>query len=401
MVDLSPRPIRSAIVGTGFVGPFHVDAVRRAGYGEVAVLVGSNEERTKARATALGVAAATTDLDAVLEDQTIDVVHVCTPNATHVAIARRVLEARKHVMVEKPLALSGKDADGLDLLARESGRHAAVAFTYRGYPMVRRAVQAVAAGELGDLRLLHGSYLQDWLSTETDFNWRLEPGAGQSRAVADIGSHWFDTVEHVSGLRIWAVLAEFATFIPLRLRAETQGAAFDAGEGEREPVQIESEDAAAILLRFENGARGSVVVSQVSPGRKNSFTFELAGSQATLAWDQEDPERLWIGSRGDQRVLVREAAPSTIGVPSLPAGHPEGWAEALRDLVRDFYAAIASGYPPAVDEPYPTLADGARAVRLVESVVESARTGSWTAIEDGPAKRDLARAPLIPTEDSA
>ena len=380
---MSEGLLRAAVVGTGFVGPFHVDAVRRAGYGEVVAVVGSNEERTRRRATALGVALGTTDLGAVLDDPRIDVVHVCTPNASHVEIARRVLQAGKHVMVEKPLALNRADARALVQFAGECGRHAAVAFTYRGYPMVRRARATVAAGDLGDVRLIHGAYLQDWLAEETDFNWRLESTAGQSRAVADIGSHWFDTVEHVSRRRISAVLAEFATFMPNRQRPATQGAAFEAGAGERELVPIESEDAAVILLRFEDGARGSVVVSQVSPGRKNAFTFELAGSRASMAWAQEEPERLWIGTRGDQRVLQRGQAPADVGVPSLPAGHPEGWAEALRDLVRDFYKAVASGTPPGPDEQYPTLIDGARAVSLVEAVVESSRTGEWTIVEEG------------------
>lgn len=377
-MDVSGERLRAAVIGTGFVGPFHVDAVRRGGYGEVATLVGSDLERTRRKAQALGVARATTDLTAVLGDADIDVVHVCTPNATHVAIARDALQAGKHVVVEKPLALNTADAQSLARLAQECDRHAAVAFTYRGYPMVRRARHAVGAGEIGSVRLIHGGYLQDWLAEETDFNWRLEPSAGQSRAVADIGSHWFDTAEYVSGHRITALLAEFATFMTHRQRPTMQAAAFEVASGEREEVAIESEDAAVILLRFDDGARGAVVVSQVSPGRKNAFTLEIAGSRASLAWAQEDPEHLWVGSRADQRTLVRDAGAETSGVPSLPAGHPEGWAEALRDLLRDFYAAVASGEPPEADPEYPNLAAGARAVRLVEAAVKSARSGAWT-----------------------
>lgn len=369
--------LRAAVIGTGFVGPFHVDAVRRCGYGDVVALVGSDLERTRQKADALGIDGATTDLAAVLADADIDVVHVCTPNATHVQIARDALSAGKHVVVEKPLALNSADARSLAELAEERGLHAAVAFTYRGYPMVRRARQAVADGEIGSLRLIHGGYLQDWLAEETDFNWRLESAAGESRAVADIGSHWLDTAEYVSGLRITAVMAEFATFMPHRQRPMVQGAAFEGGSGAREQVAIESEDAAVILLRFDGGARGALVVSQVSPGRKNAFTFEIAGSRASLAWAQEDPEHLWIGTRAEQRTLVRNATGPTPGVPSLPAGHPEGWAEALRDLTRDVYAAVASGRPPEAEAAYPTLAAGARAVSLVEAVVTSARSGAW------------------------
>ena len=373
--------LRAAVIGTGFVGPFHVDAVRRTGLADVAAVVGSNPERTAARADALGVPKGTTDVDAVLSDPEIDVVHVCTPNDSHVDLARRSLEAGKHVVVEKPLALTLGDALDLGRLAAASGRHAMVAFTYRGYPMVRRARQLVADGELGTLRLIHGAYLQDWLAEETDYNWRLEPASGASRAVADIGSHWVDTAEFVSGRRVTAVLADFATFMTSRQRPTTSSAAFESASGEREAVTITSEDAATILLRFDDGSRGAVVISQVSPGRKNAFGLEIAGSHASLAWEQERPESLWIGSRREARRLQREPDATSSGVPSLPAGHPEGWAEALRDVLRPFYGAIADGSAPPTDgraAPYPTLADGVRAVAVVEAVVASVRSERWT-----------------------
>lgn len=372
--------LAAAVVGTGFVGPFHVDAVRRGGYGEVVVVAGSDLERTQRKAQALGVARATSDLASILDDPEIDVLHICTPNDTHVDIARRALEAGKHVVVEKPLALTSADARSLEQLAVECRLHAAVAFTYRGYPMVRRARQAVADGEIGSMRLVHGGYLQDWLSDESDFNWRLEPEAGRSRAVADIGSHWFDTAEYISGHRITAVLAEFATFLTHRQRPTVRREAFEAASGPGQSVAISSEDAATILLRFDDGARGAVVVSQVSPGRKNAFTLEFAGSRASLGWAQEEPERLWLATREEQRILIRDARPEGTGIPSLPAGHPEGWAEALRDMLRDFYAAVASGDPPGDDPTYPSLAAGARAVDIVEGVVESARTEAWVPV---------------------
>ena len=380
MVDVT-SPLRTAVIGTGFVGPFHVDAARRSGLADVVVMAGSNPDRTATRARSLGVPKATTDVDDVLSDPEVDVVHVCTPNDSHVDLARRALDAGKHVVVEKPLALSLGDATELARLAATSGRHAMVAFTYRGYPMIRRARQLVGDGELGTLRLVHGAYLQDWLADETDYNWRLEPASGASRAVADIGSHWVDTTEYVSGRRVSAVLADFATFMPSRLRPATAAAAFESSSGQREEVPIASEDAATILLRFEDGSRGAVVISQVSPGRKNAFGFEIAGSKASLAWEQERPESLWIGSRSETRRLHREPDPVSTGVPSLPAGHPEGWAEALRDVLRPFYAAIAAGESPSTDGsamPYPTLADGVRAVAVVEAVVASARSGRWT-----------------------
>jgi predicted dehydrogenase len=385
--DAQRQRLRSAVIGTGFVGPFHVDAVRRGGYADVVAIVGSDEARTRARAATLGVALGTADVASILRDPSIDVVHVCTPNRTHVDLATAVLEAGKHLVLEKPAALDSASARGLVYLARRRDRHALVALTYRGYPMVRRARALVGAGQLGDLRLIHGGYIQDWLASAGDYNWRLEPEAGgASRAVADIGTHWFDTAEFISGLRVEAVFADLATFIARRTRPLTASAAFGSADGPTEEVAVDSEDAATILVRFEGGARGAAVISQVSPGRKNAFQLEVAGSVATLDWDQEDAEHLWVRGREEGRLLTRGAEdgpPSGPGIPSLPAGHPEGWAEALRDLLRPFYAAIAGGEPPADDlslAPYPTLADGARGVAFVEAVLESARESRWVTI---------------------
>lgn len=384
MNDTGTQLLRAAVIGTGFVGPHHVDGIRRTGYGEVVMLAGSDAGRTAARARDLGVPRSTTDLDAVFADPEIDVVHVCTPNATHVPLAAAAIRAGKHVVVEKPMGVTSAEAHALVALAREHARHGAVAFTYRGYPMVRRARHLIASGELGVVRLVHGAYLQDWLVEPTDYNWRLEaePG-GASRAVADIGSHWFDTSEFISGERVESVFADLATFMPVRRRPLGGAVTFGAGEGPREEVPVYSEDAATILVRFGGGARGSAIVSQVSPGRKNAFSLEVDGSRGALAWAQETPELLWLGSRAadGSRVVQRGPDPEHVpGVPSLPGGHPEGWGDAWRDLLRPFYRAIAEGAPPpgpGDDAGYPTLRDGARAVRFVEAVLASARSGTW------------------------
>ena len=382
------RLIRAAVVGTGFVGPFHVDAIRRGGYGEVVAVAGSDAARTQARAAALGVPRATTDVRELLDDPSIEVVHVCTPNRTHVELATAVLEAGKHLVLEKPVALDSSAARLLADLARRQGLHAGVALTYRGYPMVRRARALVQAGEVGPIRLVHGGYIQDWLADATDYNWRLEPEVGgASRAVADIGSHWFDTAEFVAGVRVEEVFADLATFLPRRSRPIGGSVAFATSEGPVEEVDVRSEDAATILVRFAGGARGAAVISQVSPGRKNAFALEIAGSHATLDWDQEDAERLWIRTRDEARQLVRRPedgpAPGP-GIPSLPAGHPEGWAEALRDLFRPLYAAVLAGEPPSTGAgagaAYPTLDDGARGVAFVEAVLASARDGRWVTL---------------------
>lgn len=372
--------LRAAVVGTGFVGPHHVDAVRRGGYADVVTIVDRDPDRGPRTARALGVARAVTDLAAVLDDPSIDVVHICTPNQTHVELARAAMEAGKHVVVEKPIAIDRAGAAVLLAVAARTRRHAAVALTYRGYPMVRRARELVRGGRLGQLRLAHGAYLQDWLSDPTDYNWRLESAAGPSRAFADIGTHWFDTVEFITGVRVQAVMADLATVLPIRERPLRSAHAFGTSSGPLEAVAVETEDVATVLVRFEDGARGSVVVSQVSPGSKNDMTLRLSGSDRSLAWAQEQPERLWLATRAEATVLTR--GPSTdppAGVPDLPAGHPEGWGEALRDVLRPFYAAIAAGEPPPhrTEAAYPTLADGARSIAVIEAVVESSRSGRW------------------------
>jgi predicted dehydrogenase len=263
-----------------------------------------------------------------------------------------------------------------------------VAFTYRGYPMVARARELIARGDLGTLRLVHGAYLQDWLADPTDWNWRVEPEAGgASRAVADIGTHWFDTVEHVTGERVEAVFADLATFMPIRQRPRGGVEAFGKAAGETEAVSITSEDAATILVRFAGGGRGSCVISQVSPGNKNAFSFEVAGEHQSLAWQQERPERLVVRSRDASTTLARSPEPRPgPGIPPLPAGHPEGWSDALRDLFRPFYAAIAAGGEASDvrdgdSAPYPTLEAGARALRFVDAVLRSSREERWTSLD--------------------
>lgn len=381
--------LRTAIVGAGFIGPHHIDAVRRGGYADVVAMVDRDPDRGPVNARALGVPKVVTDIDAVLGDPSIDVVHICTPNHTHVDLAQAAMEAGKHVVVEKPVATDRAGASRLLEVARLTRRHAAVALTYRGYPMIREARDIVRSGRLGQLRLVHGTYLQDWLADASDYNWRLDAAAGgASRAFADIGTHWFDTVEFVAGARVTAVMADLATLVPIRHRPVRSASAFSAGSGATEPVQVHTEDAATVLLRFEDGARGTVIVSQVSPGHKNDLVVHLSGSERSLGWSQESPEHVWLGARDQSTLLTR--APSAdgwpVGVAALPAGHPEGWAEALRDLLRPFYAAIAAGDAPHddaydTDPGYPTLADGARGVALIEAVVHSSSTGRWVDVE--------------------
>lgn len=396
--------LRAAIVGTGFVGPHHVDAVRRGGYADVVAIVDRDPDRGPRMARALGVERAVLDLAAVLNDPSIDVVHICSPNQTHVEFAVAVMEAGKHVVVEKPIAIDRAGATLLLTVAARTRRHAAVALTYRGYPMVRRARALVRGGRLGQLRLVHGGYLQDWLSEPSDYNWRLDATAGASRAFADIGTHWFDAVEFITGVQVRAVMADLATLLPIRERPLRSGTAFGTSSGPTETVAVDTEDVATVLLRFDDGARGAVIVSQVSPGHKNDMTLRLSGSRQSLAWDQEDPERLWLATRTEATLLTRgpSTEASADGVSELPAGHPEGWGEALRDVLRPFYAAIAAGEPPpkGTEAAYPTLADGARSVALIEAAVESSRLGRWVDVHQIESASEVLIESEIPVRES-
>jgi predicted dehydrogenase len=380
----APEPIRVAIIGAGFAGLQHVDAVRRGGYGEIAALVGTDRERVRASARLAGVERVETDPMAVMADPSIAIVHICTPNVTHADLARAALTAGKHVVVEKPLGRSSADAREIVELAERTGRHAMVPFTYRGYPMVRSMRDLVARAGLGELRLVHGHYLQDWLARDSDFNWRIDPVlGGASRAIADIGSHWFDMAEWVAGDRVVEVFAELATFIPFRDRPEQATHAFERSSGAVERVEVHSEDAGLLLLRFAGGARGACVISQVSIGHQNDLSIEFEGAERSVRWQQEAPERIWIGSAdaGEERWRTPEAVAA--GTPHLPAGHPEGWGEALRDVLRPFYAAIAAGDdPPPRGAPaaYPTLTDGMRAATFVDAVLRSAQETRWVSL---------------------
>jgi predicted dehydrogenase len=347
-------------------------------------LVGRDRARTEECASRLGVPVATDDPNVVFNDPQIEVVHICTPNDSHAGLATQALEAGKHVVVEKPLAIHSGDARELTELARERGLHAMVCFTYRGFPMVRHAREIVASGEAGRLWLAHSTYVQDWLALPSDYNWRVDATVGgTSRAVADIGCHAFDTLEWVTGDRVEALTADMATVMPVRQRP---------AEGRKlvsETVRVQSEDAAAVLLRFAGGAHGVLSVSQVSAGRENAFSFELAGSGRTVRWDHERPEQLWLGSRDASQTLNRTGKEprSPMGVPPLPPGHPEGWGSALRDVIQPFYAEVFEGRPPVHDAAgigakYPTLADGARAVSFVEAVVRSSTERTWVELDD-------------------
>ncbi|MEX1170750.1 MAG: Gfo/Idh/MocA family oxidoreductase [Chloroflexota bacterium] len=374
----------AAVIGTGFIGTVHVEQLRRIGV-QVRGVLGSTPERGQERAQALGVARAYPSLEAMLDDPSVQVVHVTSPNHLHVPQARQILSAGRHVVCEKPLAMTADESAELVELAAASGLVNAVNFNIRFYPLHQHVRELVAGGGLGDVRFVTGHYFQDWLLLETDWNWRLDPDKGGSlRAVGDIGSHWLDLATFLTGQPITAVMADLATFVPFRAQprgpVETFSTERSADTVDRE---MATEDAASILLRFANGARGSVSVSQISAGRKNSLQWEIDGSTDSAAWDSETPDHLWLGHRErPNEVLLRNPAlmrPAGRASAALPGGHVEGFADTFGALFRAIYADVVAGHP-ANRPPYATFADGHDEMLVGDAIAESSRLGRWVEV---------------------
>jgi predicted dehydrogenase len=363
-VSTSARKLRVGIVGGGFMGGVHGRSALVAG-AQVVGAVGSTPSRADAAAEATGAERGFATLDELLAAD-IDVVHVCTPNNTHLPVTLKALEAGKHVICEKPLAISVQDATGLLAASQEAGLVGAVPFVYRYHPMVRELRTRIAEGEAGVITSLHGSYLQDWLAGEDDQNWRVDDEAGgPSRTFADIGSHWCDLTEFVTGDRISSISAQLRT-----IRSERAG------------VQVRTEDLATAQFRTEAGVVGTIVVSQVAAGRKNRLYLEVSGTESSFGFDQEDPDRLWVGRRTASQLLTRD--PETLSAPAarvnrLPAGHAQGYQDAFDSFVADSYAAVLGDRPDGL----PDFAAGARSARLVDAVLRSAAADSaWTTVEN-------------------
>jgi predicted dehydrogenase len=373
-------PLQAAIAGTGFIGRVHARSLRLAG-AELAGVAASSPESAAAAAAELGAGRAFDSAEELVRDPDIDVVHICTPNNLHLPLAEAALAAGKHVICEKPLAVDAAGAERLADAASSSGREAAVPFVYRYYPTVREARERVRNGRLGAIHLLHGTYLQDWLLRPDDTNWRVDDRlGGASRAFADIGSHWCDLAEFVSGHRITRLSARLLTTVPARA-GDPSRRAFGSGDGSGAPVPVETEDAALVQFETDGGALGSVVVSQVSAGRKNRLWLELDGSDEAVAFDQEHPEELWHGTRELLELLRRD--PAELSAPAaryatLPAGHPQGYADCFDAFVADVYEAVRGGGLP---EGTPTFADGLRAALITDAVLASARDGQWVDVQ--------------------
>ena len=372
------KMLKTVLIGTGFMGKVHAENLRRLGNVEIASVAGSSEQRAREFGKSIGVNRTTGNYQELLEDRTIDAVHVLTPNALHHPICRAALQAGKHVLCEKPFTVSLGQARELVDLAAETGLANCIQHNLRYYPVVQQMRRMIEAGDLGEILIVQGTYSQDWLLYDTDWNWRINAkDNGALRAMGDIGSHWMDLIQHVTGLRITELCADLATFHGARRKPKGSVETF-AGKtleaGEYETVPIDTDDFGSVLLRMGSRARGAFTVSQMSAGRKNMFTVDIYGTKAGVSWNQERPDELWIGQRNSpNQIIVKDPAllyPQAAAYADLPGGHSEGYDDTHKQVFKRFYARVAD---PAAPLEYPTFEDGLLGMRLLEKVAESSQ----------------------------
>ena len=375
------KTIRTAIFGTGFMGRVHLEAVRRLEFVEAAAIAGRNAEAAQRLGAGFSVPKITNNYREILRDPAIDAVHICTPNAQHFPMARDALNAGKHVICEKPLATSVDDGEELVALAAERGLRNCVCHNLRFYPMVQQMRAMRKAGDLGEILVVQGTYFQDWLLYDTDWNWRVDAKAGgPSRCMADIGSHWFDLAEHVTGLRVSSLCADLQTFHPTRKQPKQSVETFASKVLRPEDyieTAVDTEDFGAVIFRMGDRARGSVTASQVSAGRKNRFSIEVYGTRASVAWNQERPDELWVGHRDTANdIFIKDPSllkPEARSYADLPGGHSEGYGDTFKQIFRRFYASIGAGGTPE----YPQFVDGLRQLTILDAVLKSHSTRAW------------------------
>jgi predicted dehydrogenase len=379
------QKIKTAIAGTGFMGKVHTENVRRLGNVEVAAIVGSRPEKAQHFAEAMSIPMATSNLSDVLNDREIAAVHICTPNVDHFPMSLAAIDAGKAVLCEKPLTMNVEEAQRLVAAAKAKSAVNCVQHNLRYYPVVQQIRQMIAAGDLGEILIVQGTYSQDWLLYDTDWNWRLDSKFnGKLRVMGDIGSHWMDMIQHLTALPITAVCADLTTFHKTRKRPKGSVETFagkKAAPSEYETFTVDTEDFGIVMLRLGERARGAFTVSQVSAGRKNRFAFEIFGTKAGVAWNQEEPDTLWIGHRNDpNQSLVKDGSlmyPAAASFADLPGGHSEGYDDSHKQVFKRFYARIAD---PSAPIDYPTFEDGLRGMILLEKVAESAAKKAWVEV---------------------
>lgn len=378
--------ITVGLIGAGYIGPIHLGALARLGGVRVKTVIDVNGELAKKAAAAYNVPNSGMDHREVINDPEIDVIHNCTPNKYHYQITKEALEGGKQVLSEKPLAMDLKEAEELVELAEKKRAITGIDFCYRYYPVVQEMAVRVRRGDAGAVRMVSGSYFQDWLSRETDWTWRLlRSESGDSNITADLGSHWFDLIQFVTGLRVREVIGDLATLIPVRRRPTRQVLAFEkVEEVESEEVKVELEDYSSILFRMSNGAPGSFTTSQVCAGRKSDTEFQIYGSNCSYAWNHKEATVLWIGHREKANEILIENPtlqdPSTAAYASLPAGHPLGYHDAVMNLFKDYYEAVDKGGKGR--ELRPTFQTGFEEMKILEAILASHKKRSWAEVKD-------------------
>ena len=380
------KKIKVGVIGTGFIGPAHIEALRRVGGIEINAIASNEKEKADKIAEDFNIAKSYSSWEELINDKEIEVVHNCTPNNLHFEINKASIIAGKHIISEKPLTISSSESEELLKLVKEKKVVNAINFNYRFYPLIQHAKRLFEKNEMGNVYLVHGNYLQDWLFYRTDYNWRLESNiSGKSRAMADIGSHWCDLIQFITGLKIKKVFANLSTIHQKRKRPKGSVETFKSKEesfNETEEIVIDTEDAGSVLLQFDNGAQGVFMVSQVSAGRKNHLWFEIDASKKSVAWNQEEPNKMWIGYREkSNEILIKD--PSLLDDEAkryahYPGGHPEGYPDGPKNLFINVYDFIRSGKDPINDEKdFPTFEDGHWENKIVEAVLESNKKQKW------------------------
>jgi len=373
------------LIGAGYIGPIHLGALARLGGVKVKTVIDVNGELAKKAAAAYNVPNSGTDHREVINDPDIDVIHNCTPNKYHYQITKDALNAGKQVLSEKPLAMDLKEAEELVDLAEKKRAVTGIDFCYRYYPVVQEMAVRVLRGEAGVVRMVTGSYFQDWLSREIDWTWRLlRSESGDSNITADLGSHWFDLIQFVTGLKVREVIGDLATLVPIRKRPTRQVLAFEkVEEVESEEVEVELEDYSSILFRLSNGAPGSFTTSQICAGRKSDTEFQIYGSECSYAWNHKEATKLWIGYREKANEILIENPilqdPSTAAYANLPAGHPLGYHDAVLNLFRDYYQVVEQGGKGR--ELRPTFQTGFEEMKILEAILTSHKKRSWIEVK--------------------
>ncbi len=383
--------IRVAVLGTGFIGPVHAEAVRRnPDLAEMTALAGSSDEAAAETASQLNIPYHSGDYRKVISRDDVDLVHICTPNYLHYAMVKDCLQNGKHVLCEKPLSLTSGEARELVELAEEKNLKAAVNYNLRYYPLIQEMKDRNAAGDAGEVFALQGTYMQDWLLQETDYSWRLESKlSGKTRAVSDIGTHWMDMAQYVTGLKIVKVLAQFGRMYETRKKPgngkdHTFKTGKEAVSSEYSSYPVDTEDFAQILFSFEGGVMGNLTVSQVSAGYKNFMEYRQMGRTASFSWNSEAPNALQIGHRNKpNEILMKDPSllsPGAAALSAYPGGHQEGSGDTLKFILRDFYSHVLGRGGEETAPGYPTLRDGLGEMLLCEAIMTSAQTGGWVEV---------------------